>query len=73
MDSEYLCVNEKGRILLALGSPFFWISKQYLRVFEETDFKDQLESTRTKSSKKSPLVFGNTPPVPIHVGFFESY
>ena len=30
-----------------------------------------LESTRTKSSKKSPLVFGNTSPVPIQVGFLK--
>ena len=35
---------KKGRILLVMGfSLLCWISKQYLRVFKGTDFKDQLE------------------------------
>jgi hypothetical protein len=30
-----------------------WISKQYLRVFEGTDFEDQLKSTRYLKSFRS--------------------
>jgi hypothetical protein len=36
---------KKGEPYWCRGSPFFWISKQYLRVFREADFQDQLEES----------------------------